>query len=89
MSRRKANYLTASVVALGVVLFTYGCAKADWQIQEWTGKEWTTATTPKGNIAAVNVEKTACELDLAGLSAIKPSGTRLRCLRTPRPEFRP
>lgn len=71
-----------ALLAAGLVLFWYGTAKADWQLQEWSAGEWTTAITPKGNSAAVNVEKTACELDLASLSTVKPPGARLRCVKT-------
>lgn len=70
------------LIAAGLVLLTYGIAKADWQVQEWDGTAWAPATTPKGNTAAINVEKTACELDLVSLSTVKPSGTRLRCIKT-------
>jgi hypothetical protein len=81
--------MTRWILAAGLVLLAYGIAKADWQVQEWGGKEWAPATTPKGNTASVNAEKTACELDLASLSTVKPSGTRLRCHQTPRPAPRP
>lgn len=77
------------LIAAGFVLLTYGIAKADWQVQEWDGTAWAPAVTPKGNTAAFNAEKTACELDLVSLSTVKPSGTRLRCLQTPRPAPRP
>lgn len=73
-----------ALIAVGLVLLWYGAAKADWQVQEWSAGEWTTAITPKGNSAAVNVEKTACELDLASLSTVKPPGARLRCERVKR-----
>lgn len=75
------RYLVA-LIAFGLVLLFWGAARADWQVQEWDGLQWTTATTPKGNVAAVNIEKTACELDLASLSSVKSSGTRLRCAKT-------
>ena len=81
--------ITLLLIAAGFVLLTYGIAKADWQVQEWDGTAWAPAVTPKGNAAAVNVEKTACELDLVSLSTVKPSGTRLRCHQTPRPAPRP
>jgi hypothetical protein len=71
--------ITILLIAAGFLLLTHGLAKADWQVQEWDGTAWAPATTPKGNTAAVNAEKTACELDLASLSTVKPSGTRLRC----------
>lgn len=70
------------LIAAGLVLLTYGIAKADWQVQEWDGTAWAPAVTPKGNTAAVNAEKTACELDLVSLSTVKPPGTRLRCIKT-------
>ena len=78
-----------ALIAVGLVLLWYGAAKADWQVQEWDGAQWAPAATPKGNVAAINVEKTACELDLASLSTVKPSGARLRCHRIPRPAPRP
>jgi hypothetical protein len=77
--------MTRWILAAGLVLLAYGIARADWQVQEWDGTAWAPAVTPKGNTASVNAEKTACELDLAGLSTVKPSGTRLRCHQTPRP----
>ena len=73
--------ITLFLIAVGFVLLTYGIAKADWQVQEWDGTAWAPAVTPKGRAAAANVEKTACELDLVSLSTVKPSGTRLRCLK--------
>jgi hypothetical protein len=48
-------------------------------VQEWDGTAWVPAVTPKGRAAAANAEKTACELDLASLSTVKPSGAKLRC----------
>jgi hypothetical protein len=75
------RYILALIV-VGFVLLCWGVAKADWQVQEWDGTAWAPAVTPKGNTAAVNAEKTACELDLVSLSTVKPSGTRLRCART-------
>lgn len=74
--------LIVILIAAGFVLLTYGIANASWQVQEWDGTAWAPAVTPKGNTAAVNVEKTACELDLVSLSTVKPSGTRLRCTKT-------
>ena len=73
-----------ALIAVGLVLLWYGAAKADWQVQEWSGAQWAPAVTPKGNTAISNVEKTACELDLASLSTVKPAGTRLRCGRVKR-----
>ena len=70
------------LIAAGCLLLTHGLAKADWQVQEWDGTTWAPAVTPKGNTAAFNAEKTACDLDLASLSTVKPSGTRLRCAKT-------
>lgn len=67
------------LIAAGFVLLTYGIARADWQVQEWDGTAWAPAVTPKGNTAAFNAEKTACDLDLASLSTVKPAGARLRC----------
>jgi len=81
--------ITFLLIAASFVLLTYGIAKADWQVQEWNGTAWAPAVTPKGNIASINAEKTACELDLASLSTVKSSGTRLRCHQTPRPAPRP
>ena len=78
--------VTRFALAAGIVLL---CAGASWQVQEWDGTAWAPAVTPKGNTAAVNAEKTACDLDLASLSTVKPSGTRLRCHQTPRPAPRP
>ncbi len=75
------NRYILALIAFGFVLLCWGVAKADWQVQEWDGRAWAPATTPKGNIASINAEKTACELDLASLSTVKPSGTRLRCLK--------
>jgi hypothetical protein len=77
------------LIAAGLVLLWCGGARADWQVQEWNGEAWAPATTPKGRTVAVNIEKTACDLDLASLSMVKPSGTRLRCHQTPRPAPRP
>ena len=71
------------------ILIVLLCTGASWQVQEWDGTAWAPAVTPKGNTAAFNAEKTACDLDLASLSTVKPSGTRLRCLQTPRPAPRP
>ena len=71
------------------ILIVLLCTGASWQVQEWDGAAWAPAVTPKGNTAAFNAEKTACELDLASLSTVKPSGTRLRCHQTPRPAPRP
>ena len=70
------------LIAAGFVLLTYGIAKADWQVQEWDGTAWAPAVTPKGRTAGTNIEKAACDLDLASLSTVKPSGTRLRCAKT-------
>jgi hypothetical protein len=81
--------ITLLLIAAGFVLLTYGIANASWQVQEWDGTAWAPAVTPKGNTASVNAEKTACDLDLASLSTVKPSGTRLRCHQTPRPAPRP
>lgn len=78
-----------ALIAFGFVLLLWGVAKADWQVYEWDGQQWAAAVTPKGRTAAVNAEKTACELDLASLAMVKPSGTRLRCHQTPRPAPRP
>jgi len=78
-----------ALIAFGFVLLCWGVARADWQVQEWRGEAWAPATTPKGRTVAVNAEKTACELDLASLAMVKPSGTRLRCHQTPRPAPRP
>ncbi len=74
------RYILALIVC-GFVLLCWGVAKADWQVQEWDGTAWVPAVTPKGRAAAANAEKTACELDLVSLSTVKPSGTRLRCLK--------
>jgi len=71
--------VTRFVLAAGIVLL---CAGASWQVQEWDGAAWAPAVTPKGHTVVVNAEKTACELDLASLSTVKPSGTRLRCAKT-------
>lgn len=70
------------LIAAGFVLLTYGIAKADWQVQEWDGTAWAPAVTPKGHTAGTNIEKAACDLDLASLSMVKLSGTRLRCAKT-------
>lgn len=74
-----------ALIAFGFVLLLGGVARADWQVQEWSGEAWAAAVTPKGRTVAVNIEKTACELDLASLAMVKPSGTKLRCHQTPRP----
>jgi len=71
--------ITILLIAVGFVLLTYGIARADWQVHEWDGQQWAAAVTPKGRTVAVNAEKTACELDLASLSLVKPAGARLRC----------
>lgn len=71
--------ITILLIAVGFVLLTYGIARADWQVHEWDGQQWAAAVTPKGRTVAVNIEKTACELDLASLSMVKPSGTKLQC----------
>ena len=76
------NRYILALIAFGFVLLCWGVAKADWQVQEWDGTAWAPAVTPKGRAAAANIEKTACELDLASLSTVKPSGTRLRCAKT-------
>jgi len=68
-----------ALIAFGFVLLLGGVAKADWQVQEWSGEAWAPATTPKGRTVAVNAEKTACELDLASLAMVKPPAARLRC----------
>lgn len=73
------RYIIA-LIAFGLVLLFWGTARADWQVQEWVGGAWVAAATPKGH-PIVTREKTACELDLASLSTVKPSGTRLRCLK--------
>ena len=67
------------IIAAGLVLFTYGIARADWQVHEWDGQQWAAAVTPKGRTVAVNSEKTACDLDLASLAMVKPPAARLRC----------
>lgn len=82
------KYVLAMIVA-GLVLLTYGCAKADWQVHEWTGTKWEPARTPRGLVAKPNVEETACLLDLVSLSLFKADGTRLQCRRIPRPEPEP
>jgi hypothetical protein len=79
------NRYILALIVFGFVLLCWGVAKADWQVQEWDGTAWAPAVTPKGRTAGTNIEKTACELDLASLSTVKPSGTRLRCHQTPRP----
>lgn len=71
--------ITILLIAVGFVLLTYGIAKADWQVHEWDGQQWAAAVTPKGRTVAVNIEKTACELDLASLAMVKPPAARLRC----------
>ena len=71
--------MTRCIVALIAFGFVCGVARADWQVQEWNGEAWAPAVTPKGRTVVVNVEKTACELDLASLSMVKPSGTKLQC----------
>ena len=80
---------TIAMIAGGFVLLAYGCAKADWQVHQYDGHDWHPAVTPKGRYATVNIEKTACELDLASLAMLKPSGTRLQCRQTPRPAVPP
>jgi len=67
------------IIAAGLVLLTYGIARADWQVHEWDGQQWAAAVTPKGRTVAVNIEKTACDLDLASLAMVKPPAARLRC----------
>ena len=67
------------LIAAGLVLLTYGIARADWQVHEWDGQQWAAAVTPKGRTVAVNSEKTACDLDLASLAMVKPPAARLRC----------
>lgn len=74
--------ITILLIAAGFLLLTHGLAKANWQVQEWDGTAWAPAVTPKGSTAGTNSEKTACDLDLASLSTVKPSGTRLRCIKT-------
>ena len=76
--------ITILLIAVGFVLLWCGGAKADWQVEEWDEQQWAAAVTPKGHTVAVNIEKTACDLDLASLAMVKPSGTRLRCHQTPR-----
>lgn len=76
------NRYILALIVVGLVLLCWGVAKADWQVQELRNGEWAPAATPKGRVAAVNAEKTACELDLMSLSTVKPSGTRLRCSKT-------
>ena len=76
------NRYILALIVFGFVLLCWGVAEADWQVQEWDGTAWVPAVTPKGNTAAVNAEKTACELDLVSLSTVKPSGARLRCAKT-------
>ena len=68
-----------ALIAFGVVLLCGGTAGADWQVQEWDGQQWAAAVAPKGRTVAVNIEKTACELDLASLAMVKPAGARLQC----------
>ena len=74
------KYAIALIVA-GLVLLFYGAARADWQIQEWDGKQWAPAMTPRGHYTKINIEKSACELDLANLRMLKPSITQLECRR--------
>ena len=71
--------LAIAIIAFGLVLLGWGCARAEWQIHEWTGATWEPAITPKGWRAAILIEKSACEIDLASLANMKPAGTRLQC----------
>lgn len=72
------KYAVAMLVA-GVVLMLCAAAMADWQVHEWDGRQWVPAQTPRGREAKINVEETACLLDLAGIAMFKPDGTRLQC----------
>lgn len=72
------KYAIALIVA-GLVLLIYGSVRADWQVHEWTGKDWQPARTLRGHEAKINIEKSACEVDLSNLAMIKADGTRLQC----------
>lgn len=72
---------TLALIAVGFVLLFWGAARADWQVHEWDGREWSPAMTPRGRLATINIEKAACEMDLANLSLFKPAGTKLQCRR--------
>ena len=76
--------IAAALITFGLVLLWFGAARAEWQIHEWTGTMWEPAITPKGRYAALLIERTACEIDLASLANVKPSGTRLECRRVTR-----
>jgi hypothetical protein len=69
----------AALIALVLLMLWYGSARADWQVHQFDGVTWEPAVSPKGYRAMVNIEKSACELDLASLRNIKPAGTRLEC----------
>lgn len=76
------KYAIALIVA-GLVLLFYGGAKADWQIHVWNGKEWVPATSLRGRPVAINIEKEACEMDLANwrMVTLPPDGIRFQCRR--------
>lgn len=72
------KYVVALIVG-GLIMLAYGCARADWQVHEWDGKEWKPAVTPKGYRARVVPSSMDCLFDLADIGNAKPSGTRLQC----------
>lgn len=78
------KYAIALIVA-GLVLLIYGSARAEWQVHEWTGKDWQPARTLRGHEAKLNAEESACLVDLVNLMMFRPDGTRLQCRQTPRP----
>lgn len=80
-----------AMVAFGVVLAVYGCAKADWQVHMQVDGVWVPAATKRGHMAKsfADDERFKCEWSLVEISYGVPSGTPLQCRRTPRPVARP
>lgn len=80
-----------AMIAFGIVLTIYGCAKADWQAHMEVAGVWIPAITLKGYTAPIYAddERFKCEWSLVEISYGVVSGTRLQCRRIQRPAARP
>ena len=79
------------MIAFGLVLATYGCAKADWQVHMEVAGVWIPAVSMKGYTAKIYAddEHFKCAWSLVEMSYGVPSGTKLQCRRIQRPAVPP
>lgn len=75
--------IAVALIAFGLALLFWGVARAGWQIHDWDGEAWAPARTPRGYIAKINLEKSACEMDLVNLLMARSFAARLQCKHVP------